>query len=93
MVDQPRKVDKGWPLSCARRLLAISWSNRGDGAMRPTHMAEERSAKAAKEGRPRLASDFQASDWLTSEEEFPVAPNPGTLTGVQQGPAAPQFSH
>ena len=51
MVDQPRKVDKGWPLSCARRLLAISWSNRGDGAMRPTHMAEERSAKAAKEGR------------------------------------------
>ena len=62
-------------------------------AMRPTHMAEERSAKAAKEGRPRLASDFQASDWLTSEEEFPVAPNTGTLTGVQQGPAAPQFCH
>lgn len=42
--------------------LAISWSSRGDWAMRPTHVAEERSAKAAKEGRPRLASDFQASD-------------------------------
>lgn len=32
--------------------LAISWSNSGDSAMRPVHMAEERSAKATKEGRP-----------------------------------------
>ena len=51
--------------------------------MRPKLMAEERSAKAAKDSRPRLASDFQASDWLTSEEEFPVTPNSGTQTGVK----------
>ena len=83
MVDLPRD---GWSRMTSLMCHVVGGLSAGAaGKTEPCVLCtwQKQGFRKQQEGKPQMANAFQASVWVTAEEEFPVMPKSGTQTSVK----------